>query len=488
MAALNFDLGEVELSNETENVTLSQLLDIPTQQLVEQEVNKRFASPVSKVDLKVQQEQRIPKKTRQANHWALGVWTQWVKYRNSRHETFFEFNGETIPEDICELSNKDLNFWMQRFIAEIRREDGTDYPPNTLTQIVAGLQRHLRNRCSDRQFNFFKDSDLEFAEFRKTLDGRMKYLTSQGIGVQKKRCDPVTEADEIKMWETGVFSDSTASGLSNAIFFYNGKTFGFRGMEQHKSCAAEQFEIGFDHEHNSKYIKYTPRVTKNVQGGLKHRRIEINPIVQYEDPVNPRCLVRLYETYLSLIPRTGPLYRKPLESVTSYGPKFSANTIPINQMSQMFKRFYAEAGIDTTGRNISNHSGRVTCCTRLYNEGFSDKAVISRSSHRSNAVHSYQREQFKILNEISNTLGAPAPKVETLPENVKSVTKTFTAPPQVDNCKENIQFIPESKPETASSDYEKEKQCDTEALKIIIPQTVKKVVLIKGDKNMYMEI
>lgn len=101
------------------------------------------------------------------------------------------------------------------------------------------------------------------------------------------------------------------------------------------------------------------------------------------------------------------------------------------------KRFYAEAGIDTTGRNISNHSGRVTCCTRLYNEGFSDKAVVSRRSHCSNAVHTYmyQREQFKILSDISNTLGAPAPKVENCPENVKFVSKILGVPaPKVDNC------------------------------------------------------
>ena len=75
---------------------------------------------------------------------------------------------------------------------------------------------------------------------------------------------------------------------------------------------------------------------------------------------------------------------------------FGANTIPVNKMSQIFKIFYAEAGIDTTERNISNHSGRVTSCTRLYNEGFTDKAVRSRSNHRSNAVHTYQREQFKM--------------------------------------------------------------------------------------------
>jgi hypothetical protein len=46
---------------------------------------------------------------------------------------------------------------------------------------------------------------------------------------------------EVKMCDTGVFSLKTASGLSNIIFFHNGKTFGFCGMEQHTSCAAEQF-------------------------------------------------------------------------------------------------------------------------------------------------------------------------------------------------------------------------------------------------------
>ena len=79
------------------------------------------------------------------------------------------------------------------------------------------------------------------------------------------------------------FSFETVSGLSNSLFFLNGKTFGFRGMEQHKNCAAEQLKIEFDHENNRKYVKYTPRVTKNVQGGLRHRRVEINPIIQYED-------------------------------------------------------------------------------------------------------------------------------------------------------------------------------------------------------------
>lgn len=161
-----FSVGlEDFLSDEKENITLSQLLDIPTQQLVVEEVkppaNNRFATPVTGNEIKVQQEQAIPKKTREANHWSYGVWTAWVRYRNTRPETTLESGGSNIPEDICQLSNESLNFWLQRFVVEIRRQDGTNYPPNTLTQILSGLQRYLRNNCTGRIINFFKDNDLE---------------------------------------------------------------------------------------------------------------------------------------------------------------------------------------------------------------------------------------------------------------------------------------------------------------------------------------
>ena len=81
----------------------------------------------------------------------------------------------------------------------------------------------------------------------------------------------------------------------------------------------------------------------------------------------------------------------------------------------MLKRFFSEAGIDTSDRKITNHSARVTLCTTLYNKQFPDKAVVSRSKHRSNAVQAYQREQFDILNDISGAL-EPDLKKNTTPE------------------------------------------------------------------------
>lgn len=68
----------------------------------------------------------------------------------------------------------------------------------------------------------------------------------------------------------------------------------------------------------------------------------------------------------------------------------------------MFKKLYDEAGISLDGRIITNHSGRVTLCTRF--SGFNDKAVASRSGHRSNAIHKYNWKQFPILKELNNTL------------------------------------------------------------------------------------
>ena len=39
------------------------------------------------------------------------------------------------------------------------------------------------------------------------------------------------------------------------------------------------------------------------------------------------------------------------------------------------------------GRNITNHSGKVTLCTILFNSGFHEKLIRQRSGHRSDATN-----------------------------------------------------------------------------------------------------
>ena len=60
-------------------------------------------------------------------------------------------DSEHCPEDL--LSNptaEALNRWIPKFIVEARKVDGSPYPPRSINQILAALQRHMRatSRCT----------------------------------------------------------------------------------------------------------------------------------------------------------------------------------------------------------------------------------------------------------------------------------------------------------------------------------------------------
>ena len=194
--------------------------------------------------------------------------------------TVFE-PGFPIPEDIGMLNDQMLNYWGQRFVMEIKRQDGKDYPPTTLHQLVCGLQRYLRNDCGKEYVNFIKEG-TQFNDFRKSLDTRMKELYGLGVGNKLDSSDPVTMNDEIQLWKSGVFDENSAEGLSNAIFYYNGKLFGFRGFTEHVNCQASQFEILEDKERKLRYIKLhlvnvrIRRVESKAEKTPKHQRVTMN--------------------------------------------------------------------------------------------------------------------------------------------------------------------------------------------------------------------
>ena len=94
--------------------------------------------------------------------------------------------GFPIPLNVTDIKDFSLlDYWLQRFIIEIRRKDGQPYPGYTLIQISSALQRHLRANSIFKDVNFFKTGDSTFVEFRKTLDARMKELVAMGVGVKK---------------------------------------------------------------------------------------------------------------------------------------------------------------------------------------------------------------------------------------------------------------------------------------------------------------
>ena len=74
-----------------------------------------------------------------------------------------------------------LNNWLARFVAEVRRQDGNPYPPKTIHQILAALQRKMLDEHPDFP-KFLDGKHSGYRDFIRTCDSVYRELHSQGIG------------------------------------------------------------------------------------------------------------------------------------------------------------------------------------------------------------------------------------------------------------------------------------------------------------------
>ena len=80
-----------------------------------------------------------------------------------------------------EIPKERLDGILQLFFAEIRKNDGTNYEPDSLRTMLAALDRHLREKGST--FSILKDR--EFDASRKVLNGKAIGTSRAGFGQEK---------------------------------------------------------------------------------------------------------------------------------------------------------------------------------------------------------------------------------------------------------------------------------------------------------------
>ena len=139
--------------------------------------------------------ERVPKNTIKRTNWGVHVLEVWCLERQ-------------CTVSVVDMSDKDLDNSISQFVHEAVMRDGTPYPPNPLYQLVVSIQQHLRE--SGRPEVSFFDSPM-FDTLRKSLDGRMKELTAQGLGVERKSAESITRDMEAILWVqlniTAAFND-----------------------------------------------------------------------------------------------------------------------------------------------------------------------------------------------------------------------------------------------------------------------------------------
>jgi len=113
--------------------------------------------------------------------------------------------GVAVPSD---QEPRQLDAVLQQFYAELRKEDGSEYEPDSLRVMLASLDRHFQEK--GLPFSIRKDKAFEAS--RRTLNGKAIELREAGLGKRKNKADALTEEDEEKLWRCMVGHDVNATG------------------------------------------------------------------------------------------------------------------------------------------------------------------------------------------------------------------------------------------------------------------------------------
>ena len=125
---------------------------------------------------------------------------------------------------VNQFSEGDLAYCLCRFICEIKKIDGDDYPPNTLREIVIMIQMYLHQNGL-----FWKLLDgEEFIGLRNVLDNTMKERHALGLGVRES-CTVITVEKENELFACGALGEENPEQLLRTVIYLMGLHLALRG-------------------------------------------------------------------------------------------------------------------------------------------------------------------------------------------------------------------------------------------------------------------
>lgn len=114
----------------------------------------------------------------------------------------------------------------------------------------------------------------------------------------------------------------------------------------------------------------------------------------------------LFEQYLQAV-GTGYFYKRPL-SGSNGTVRYGNQPVGVNKIKTFMKTIAKKGGLSG---NYTNHSGKKTCATVLYDQNVDEQEIMQRTGHRSTAaVRKYKRATPQVVERTSNALNPPEAK------------------------------------------------------------------------------
>ena len=118
-----------------------------------------------------------------------------------------------------------------RFVTEIQKLDGSDFPPRTLCQIIICVQFQLEKL--GLMWKVLDDKELTALWF--TLDNIMKRRCQDGLGNTIRQAQVLSYKDEEMLWSLGILGTDNPTKLVNMLVFVLGINCALRAGKEHRS-------------------------------------------------------------------------------------------------------------------------------------------------------------------------------------------------------------------------------------------------------------
>ena len=192
-------------------------------------------------------------------------------------------------EDKATITAESLKFALCRFITEVKKVNGEEFPGKMLYHILICVQFHLE--CLGFAFKIINDP--AFKDLKFTLDNTMKACVCDGIGLTMRQANILTATDEDLLWSLGLLGTSHPDHLLNTVIFAIGKGFALHAGKDHQALRALPFKSQFQFMRDSDgeiFLHYSEDVgTKTNKGGLKHRSVGTKTVDLYAVANSERC-------------------------------------------------------------------------------------------------------------------------------------------------------------------------------------------------------
>ena len=311
-----------------------------------------------------------------------------------------EINIENLP-------TSELNHLLSKFFIEVRRKDGKEYEPGTVSSVQRSIQRYLNDKKSS--VNILKDN--EFEESRKVLAAKRRSLVNtHGKGNKPHAADALDDKEEDALFDSGEFGLENPVSLQRTIWWFLSLHFGFRARDESRKLRWGDVELQQDPlTGQERLVWLAERGTKTRIGQEHGHQRSFQPKIFATD--NNRCPIKFYKAFESHRPAEmkkpdSPFYlavrhhRKPTDTIW-----YMKSPLGKNEIGKFMVKAAEKAGLGSSGKKLTNHSVRKTCISRLLDANVPETFVAQLSGHKNiNSLQHYKTASTVHQQRMSATL------------------------------------------------------------------------------------